>query len=158
MRFGGGYRSGIIGIISILALYAIITAVILIFALQFLTDISEGALFQSFLLIPLGIILPLFLFIVVLISVVRLARDLRTRKPGARYKRKLTVFFVLVVLLSSVPQSVLSLSFITSTMNSWFSQDLENALTGGVEVALHYYRETVESLDHFSRGSSWGPC
>ena len=152
MKLEGGYRSGLFGIFVILILYGIITAVILVFALQFLADISEGALFQSFLLIPLGILLPLFLFVVVLLSVIRLVRELRARKPGSRFKKRLTIFFVLVVLLSSIPQSVLSLSFITSTINSWFSQDLENALTGGVDVALQYYSETIESLKLFSKG------
>lgn len=152
MNFGGKYRGSLVGLFGILVIYGIITAVILVFALQFLSDISEGSPFQSFLLIPLGILLPLFLFVIVLLSIIRLVRELRARKPGALFKRRLIVFFALVVLLSSVPQAILSLSFIASTIDSWFSQDLENALSGGVEIALQYYRETVESLDNFSKG------
>lgn len=152
MRTGSRGRRGLTGLVSLLVVYGIITAVILSFARQFLSDISEGTPFQIFFLLPLGVILPLALFVVVILSLVRLVRDLRARKPGARFKKRLVGFFILVVVLSSFPQSVLSLGFITSTMNAWFSRDMEEALTGGVDVALHYYQETLDALDLFSRG------
>ena len=114
-----------------------------------LSDAAQNKEFEYFVLIPIGIILPLILLIAVILNLVRLIRQRKEKNPGSGFKVRLTLFFVLIVFFSSIPQAVLALTFIGTTMNSWFSSAVEGALVGGVDIGLEYYRETVDSLDAF---------
>jgi len=145
------HRAGLGGILGLVFLYLAIIIIILIFVNQVLNDTAQDRTFPYFFLVPVGIVLPLLLLAGVVLNVIRLFRESRAGKPGARYRVRLTVFFSLIAFFSSIPQAVLSLTFISTTMNSWFSSHLETALQGGVDMALEYYGETVDSLEQFSR-------
>ncbi|MBI9103910.1 MAG: HAMP domain-containing protein [Spirochaetales bacterium] len=144
-------NTGFVGIISLMFVYLIIIVVILIFVNQMLSDSAQNREFQYFILIPIGIILPLVLLGAVILNVLRLIRQSRARSPGSGFKVRLTLFFALLVFFSSIPQAVLSLTFIRTTLNSWFSSTVEEALEGGVELGLEFYGESVESLDAFCK-------
>ena len=146
-------NTGIIGIISILFIYIIIIVVILVFVNQMLSDVAQNRDFQYFILIPIGIILPLLLLGTVILNIHRLIRQSRAKSPGSGFKVRLTLFFTLIVFFSSIPQAVLALTFIRTTMDSWFSSTVEEALEGGVDLGLQYFGETVESLDSFCKSS-----
>ncbi len=151
MRESRSNRPGIAGIISLIFIYLIIIVVILVFVNQMLNDAAQNKEYQYFLLIPVGIILPLILLVIVVLNLVKLVRQSRAKNPGARFKVRLTLSFALIVLFSSIPQAVLAINFISTTMNSWFSSNLEDALDGGVDLALQYYGETVDSIDSMCR-------
>lgn len=151
--FGSARSPRLIHFLLILGSYAATSGLILLLAILFLDRLSSGEIFESYFLVPLGIALPLLLLAIVLYQLFQNYRELKKKSPGARYKRVLTLHFTLVVFLASIPQGVLSVGFVNSTMNSWFSTNLEEALNGGVDVALHYYRATVDSMDSFSTGA-----
>jgi two-component system, NtrC family, nitrogen regulation sensor histidine kinase NtrY len=133
-------------LIAFSLLYILLTVLVLLFARQILIDISAGAPLGNIYIIPLGIVLPVFLIGSIVIQLIRLVQDRRNNRPGARFKIKLILFFSLISLLSSFPQAVLSLAFIDTAVNSWFSEDMGKALDGGVEIALAYNSEHVENL------------
>jgi nitrogen fixation/metabolism regulation signal transduction histidine kinase len=133
-------------LIAFTLLYILLIVLVLLFARQILIDISAGEPLGNIYIIPLGIVLPVFLIGTIVARLVRLAQDRRNGRPGARFKIKLILFFSLISLLSSFPQAVLSLAFIDTAVNSWFSEDMGRALDGGVEIALAYNSEHVENL------------
>jgi len=139
------------GIISILLIYLSLIVLILIFAQQLLSQISKGTVLARIVYIPLAIILPLFLIFIVGYNIIRLIRMRKKGLPGSRFKIKLVIFFTFISILASIPQGILSLNFIRSTMNSWFSTQLYSALQGGLDIALEYNRSTVNNLSEFSK-------
>ncbi len=135
-----------VGLISIVLIYILLIVLILLFSNQLLKDIAEGGSFPSRIIIPLGVAVPGFLIAAVIFNIVRLVRERRSNRPGIRFKIRLVLFFTFIAFLSSIPQTILSISFIDTTLNSWFSSRIGEALEGGVHIALTYYNEEVEEL------------
>ena len=98
-------------------------------------------------------ILPLALLVYVLVKVRRLVYDIRKRNPGARFKTHLVLFFSLIVILTSIPQTIVSMRFVTSAINTWFSPEIGNAINGGLNLSLAYYNNEIETLESFADGS-----
>jgi nitrogen fixation/metabolism regulation signal transduction histidine kinase len=134
------------GLISIILLYALIIILILIFSNQMLKDIAEGRTISQFLIIPLAVVLPIFLIGSIIYNIVKLFRQRRQGYPGVRFKIRLILFFTFIALLSSIPQGILSLSFLDTTINSWFSPRLGQALRGGLNIALEYHNDHIQNL------------
>ena len=51
-----------------------------------------------------------------------------------------------MVTLASVPQTLLAIFIIRSTLNAWFSTDVEQTLRGGQNITLNYYDRQVRSV------------
>ncbi|WP_455382364.1 ATP-binding protein, partial [Salinispira pacifica] len=83
----------------------------------------------------------------------RLIRDKTTGRPGVRFKLRLLLFFFFIVMLSSVPQGILSVNFIGSATNLWFSGQTGTALRSAQSIALQYYHEKTASLQDFADGT-----
>lgn len=140
-------------LIAFTLLYALLIILILVFARQILSDISAGEPLGNVVIIPFGIVLPAFLIGSIAVQLLRLFQDRRANRPGARFKIKLILFFTFISILSSLPQAVLSISFIDTAVNSWFSSEVREALDGGVEIALAYNSGRVENLLNLSESS-----
>jgi nitrogen fixation/metabolism regulation signal transduction histidine kinase len=141
------------GLISIIFLYILLISLILFFSNQMLLEVSRGSSFSNITILPLAIVLPIFLFGSIIFNVVRLLRERAARKPGVRFKIRLILFFTFIVFLSSIPQGILSIGFIDTALNSWFSRRLGDALEGGLEIALVYYNDKLENLRAFDENS-----
>ncbi len=140
-------------LIIFILLYILLIILVLFFARQILMDVSTGTQLGNAVIIPLGIVLPAFLLGSVLIQALRLLQDKKNNRPGSRFKLKLVIFFAIITLFSSLPQTLLSLSFIDTAMQTWFSSDMEQAMTGGIEIALAYNSERVNTLTSLAESS-----
>lgn len=142
-----------ISLISIVLLYVLLIALILVFSGQMLKDIAEGRTLSNFMIIPLAIVLPIFLLGSIIFNVIRLFKDRARGNPGVRLKIRMILFFSFIALLSSIPQGILSLSFIDTTVQSWFSNKLGTSLEGGVDIALEYHNNQIENLKSLSESN-----
>ena len=98
-----------------------------------------------------AIAFPLILLGLIVYQIVRLIRERATRRPGSLLKTRLIMFFIVIALLSSIPQALLSVNFVNSAINFWLEAHLGEALRGGLSISLEYYRGTVESLRGFNQ-------
>jgi two-component system, NtrC family, nitrogen regulation sensor histidine kinase NtrY len=137
-----------LGVISFL--YLLLIVLILIFSRQVLQDLAAGATLTRLVFIPIGTILPLFLLISFLVQLFRLLKEARSAKPGSSFKVRLTMFFLFITLFASIPQGVLTITFITSALQAWFNTEMEGALDSGLSIALRYNNETVRQLESLS--------
>ncbi|MFW5714826.1 MAG: sensor histidine kinase [bacterium] len=144
-------QSSTLGLLSIVLIYITLIILILLFARQLLSEISRGTALSRFVFIPLAILLPLFLIVSVGYNINRLIKERRSGYPGSRFKVKLVIFFTFISILASIPQGVLSISFLRSTMDSWFSNQLQDTLQGSLDIALQYNRNTLTQLEDFSK-------
>lgn len=145
-----------ITLVAAASLYLLLVGLILFFSRQVLQDIARGASLTRLLFIPMGIVLPLFLLLSFLVQLLRLFQDTRSGKPGSRFKGRLTFFFIFISLFASVPQGILTLTFITSSLEAWFNTEMEDALDGGLSIALRYNDEKVQQLESVATSSYFG--
>lgn len=143
--------ASLVGLLSVILLYLVLTALVLVFAVQVLDDLSFTQSTGAVVVVLLAMVFPGFLVGIIVIRVVRLVRDRAQGRPGARLKGRLLVFFLVIVLLSSVPQAVLSVAFVQAAIRSWFSEDTGRAIAGGQEIALSLYFELESDLLAFSQ-------
>lgn len=142
----GASKSGIVSVLLIYLLLLVLTYFLTGEVLLGIPDSGTGSLW----LIPAAVILPLGLFVYVLINIRRLHRDRIAHNPGARFKSRLILFFGIIILLSSIPQTIISMRFVTTAINAWFSPKIGSAINGGLKLSLSYYNEQIENLETFA--------
>lgn len=146
-------QSSTVGLISIVIIYILLITLLLLFAQQLLSEIAGGTVLSRLVFIPLAILLPLFLLFSVGYNIYKLVKERKGGHPGSRFKVKLVIFFTFISILASVPQGVLSISFLRTTMDSWFSHRLQEALQGSLDIALQYNQNTLQQLESFSQSA-----
>ena len=138
-------------VISILLLYVALIIMILIFAGKLLSDISAEASLSRLKVLGFSLVLPLFLIASIIINIARLVKQKRNKTPGSSFKAKLLIFFTFISFLSAIPQGILSLSFINTAMDSWFSSGTGKALENGLQFAMDYNKLVSGELESFSK-------
>jgi nitrogen fixation/metabolism regulation signal transduction histidine kinase len=135
------------GLITILLIYIVLVVLIIVFANQILVDITRESPLSNFIILPIAILLPLLLLGAIILNLARVFKEKRQGKPGVLFKIRLIIFFSFISLLSSIPQGILSLTFVDTAMSSWFSSRLRQGLQGGFEIALQYHRDKISLLE-----------
>ncbi|MFP4267571.1 MAG: sensor histidine kinase [Spirochaetaceae bacterium] len=145
-----------LGLIAIISIYAVLIVLILLYANRLLTEISRGTLLSRIIFIPLAVLLPAFLLLTIGYNVIRIIQEKKSGRPGIRFKVRLILFFTFITFLSAIPQGVLSISFIRTAMESWFSTQLSGALKGGLDITMDYNSEITSNLETFTKGEVCG--
>ncbi|MBN1648924.1 MAG: HAMP domain-containing protein [Spirochaetales bacterium] len=135
------------GFIAVAVLYTIIVGLLLLFSSEMLKDISAGNTVSNFVFIAIIIIIPAVLFGIVLYQVIKTIRARRKRESGSRFRTRILVYFFILSFFSGIPQGILSINLISTAMTYWFAPDFEEALDGGIEIALQYLEERLISID-----------
>ena len=107
--------------------------------LFFLTTVSENSSrFERYYewLLDANAIVALALLILVLTLVWRLFRRFRTREFGSRLMTRLVVLFALVGILPGTVIYVVSVRFVSLSIESWFDVKVESALDSGKNLGL----------------------
>ena len=94
--------------------------------------------------------LLLFIFLV-LRNVAKLALERRMGVLGARLKIKLVTAFVAFSFVPTVILFILAWGSVSSTMNKWFSLQIEKSLEESLNVAQSYYQSSSENILHFAK-------
>ena len=142
----GASRSGIVSVFLIYILLIILTYYLTGEVLRGMPEGDNGGLW----IMPAAAIFPVGLFVYVLINIKRLLTDRKNQSPGVRFKSKMILFFALIIMLSSVPQTIISMKFVTTAVNTWFSPEIGAAISGGLKLSLSYYNDKIETLVDFA--------
>jgi two-component system nitrogen regulation sensor histidine kinase NtrY len=104
-----------------------------------------------FTFININIILLLLLFFLVIRNLVKLIFERKQRILGAKLRTKLVAAFVSLSLVPTLLLFLVAVGFITSSMEKWFSVQVEQSLQGSLEVAQTYYRDFANNAIHYGR-------
>jgi two-component system nitrogen regulation sensor histidine kinase NtrY len=107
-----------------------------------------------FTFININIILLLLLFFLVIRNLVKLIFERKQRVLGAQLRTKLVAAFVSLSLVPTLLLFLVAIGFITSSMEKWFSDQVENSLRGSLEVAQTYYRDFANNAIYYGRQMS----
>lgn len=143
-----------VGLLILVLFYILLIGLILAFAGQLIANISEtDSSANTLAIIAITFVLPTVLLGAIIYNIVKLVRERTHKRAGSKLKTKLLAFFALIALLSLIPQALLSITFINSAINFWFSTKVGDAMEGGLNLALEYRISKVENLKRFSASS-----
>jgi two-component system nitrogen regulation sensor histidine kinase NtrY len=146
--------SGSGGLWALILIFVLLIGLIVVFSQQILASLGNPDSQGNIILFLAAIILPLILLGIIIYQINRLIGERREKRPGSLLKTKLVFFFALIALLSSIPQALLSVNFINSTISFWTEAEIGTALKGGLSISLDYFQGVVGSLESFSESST----
>ncbi len=99
-----------------------------------------------FALINLNVILLLLLVYLVLRNIVKLIFERKRNMLGHRLRTRLVLAFVGLTLIPTIPLFWIATQFIFSSLDHWFSHQVENSLEQSVALSRNYLEEVGEDL------------
>jgi len=137
----------------------IIATIILIVALSFIESqisskesilpISDNVLIFG--LININIILIILLLFLIIRNVVKLIYERRHGVIGSKLRTKLVAAFVSLSLIPTVILFLISINFLSYSIENWFNLKIGDALNQTVEVAQLYYQQTADYAKYYAR-------
>lgn len=118
---------------------------------QFASGNSLGNNVIFFLLINLNIILLVLLVFLVARNLLKLVFERRRRMLGSHLRTRLVLAFLAVSIFPAILIFLIALGFMTSSIENWFNVQVENSLSGSLEVAQAYYRNASENALVYAR-------
>lgn len=103
----------------------------------------------AFALININVILLLLLLFLTVRNVVKLLFERKKSIMGAKLRTKLVLAFVTLSLLPTVILFFVSVQFISSSIEYWFSLQIERSLKSSLEVGQDYYKEITDEILSF---------
>lgn len=97
---------------------------------------SQGPISGNYytLLLALNIALALLLLVLITVQVMRMYRQIKASAIGGRLTRRLLGAFTLVAIIPGLLVYLVSVNFLTQSIESWFNVKVEAALEGGVHL------------------------
>jgi two-component system nitrogen regulation sensor histidine kinase NtrY len=105
-------------------------------------------------LIGLNILLLLLLILLILRNVTKLVFERKKKVLGAKLKTKLVVAFITLSLAPTILLFLIATLFITSSIENWFSVQVERSLQESLVVAQVYYQDQASSALYHARHMS----
>jgi two-component system, NtrC family, nitrogen regulation sensor histidine kinase NtrY len=134
-------------VITVVLLYLLIIVLILIFASSILGGMDQNTIGEDPSQLILLITIPLLILAALGYSFIYVWRKVKTKHSRYRFRLKLVLFIFLIIVLISLPQTILSISFVDMVFSRWFGPDVGNALNSGLEIALEYYFDLNRELE-----------
>ena len=114
----------------------------------FTSSQTVGQNVAFFLLINLNIVLILLMVFLIGRNIAKLVIERRQRVLGSHLRTRLVLGFVAVAITPAVLLFIVALGFIQSSIESWFSVQVESALEGSLDMSEIYYRESMATALH----------
>jgi two-component system nitrogen regulation sensor histidine kinase NtrY len=102
-------------------------------------------------LININIILILLLIFLIVRNLVKVIYERRHGFVGSKLRTKLVTAFVGLSLIPTVLLFLVSINFLSSSIDNWFSIRIDDALKRTIEVAQLYYRQSADQAKYNAR-------
>jgi len=136
---------------TLLAIAVVAALFLLFFETQMPPFTSGQSLGQNvvvFLLININIVLIVLVVFLIGRNIVKLVIERRQRVLGSHLRTRLVLGFVAVAITPAVLLFIVATGFIRSSIESWFSLQVEGALEGSLDMAEIYTRESMAAALH----------
>ncbi len=99
-------------------------------------------------LLYLNLFFALILGIVVFRNLFHLWTDRQSRRPGSKLRTRMVMMFIALSLIPTLILAILSVNFLNRGVDSWFSDQISQALENSLSVSRAYYRENQQTVKH----------
>ncbi len=139
----------------ILIFFTVLTIIVLTYVENrlFQDEVNWGGTADFFIfgLININIILILFLIFLIVRNVVKLVFERRKGILGSRLRTKLVTAFVSLSLIPTVILFLVSINFLSYSIENWFSIKIGDALDQTIELAHLHYQQTEDQAKFSAR-------
>jgi len=101
-------------------------------------------------LININILLIILFLFLIFRNLFKLIIERKKNIPGARLRSKLVLTFVSLSLIPTMLLFFASAAFITKSIDSWFSNEVDNSLTESLAVAQTYYKNSATNALYYA--------
>lgn len=101
-------------------------------------------------LININILLIILFLFLIFRNLFKLISEQRRNVPGARLRSKLVMAFVTFSLVPTLALFFASAGIITTTIENWFSDQIETSLSESLDVAQTYYKTSAANALYYS--------
>jgi len=105
-----------------------------------------------FALININVLLVLFVLFLVLRNLAELLFERRVNRLGNKLKTKLIISFLSLTLIPTILLFFVALQFVSTSMDYWFNESIENSLTESLKLAQSLLREKEDQVTLMSKG------
>jgi two-component system nitrogen regulation sensor histidine kinase NtrY len=102
-------------------------------------------------LININIILIILLIFLIIRNLVKLIYERRRGVAGSKLRTRLVVAFVGLSLIPTVLLFIVSINFLSSSIDNWFSIRIGDALNRTLEIAQLYYQQSADQAKYYAR-------
>jgi len=131
-------------ILSMMLFYFIFIGFIIILINEFFDKRLNLNFSRSYFLII--IIFILFLLYLIIYSIVSLFKEFQLNKNFLNMRIKILFFFIFITFLSTIPHTIISITFINKSLQSWFSDKNKESLKYSFEFVSNYYNRLEKEL------------
>jgi two-component system nitrogen regulation sensor histidine kinase NtrY len=135
-------RERIIIIVTVFVVLVLSLIEYLLFRTEIILPASNNILIYG--LININVILIILLIFLIIRNVVKLIFERRHGVIGSKLRTKLVAAFVSLSLIPTVLLFLVSINFLSYSIDNWFSMRIGDALNQTVEVAQMYYQRATE--------------
>lgn len=101
-------------------------------------------------LVNLNILLVVLFVFLVLRNIAKLLFERQRHIPGAHLRTRLVVAFAGISLLPTVLLFIVAAGLISTSINNWFSNEIENSLQESLEVSQTYYKTSADNALYYA--------
>ena len=142
-------RERIIIVVTVFVVLVLSFLEYLLFRTEIILPTSNNILIYG--LININLILIILLVFLIVRNVVKLVFERRHGIIGSKLRTKLVAAFVSLSLIPTVLLFLVSINFLSYSIDNWFSMRIGDALNQTVEVAQMYYQKTTEQAKFHAR-------
>ena len=102
-------------------------------------------------LININIILIILLIFLIVRNLVKLIFERRRGVVGSKLRTRLVAAFVSLSLIPTVLLFLVSINFLSNSIDNWFSIRIGDALNRTLEVAQIYYQQSADQAKYYAR-------
>lgn len=116
------------------------------------SDLPPGNNILIFTLININVLLVLFVLFLVLRTLAELLFERRVNRLGNKLKTKLIVSFLSLTLIPTILLFFVALQFVSTSMDYWFNESIENSLTESLKLAQSLLHDKEDQVTLMSKG------
>jgi nitrogen fixation/metabolism regulation signal transduction histidine kinase len=140
-----------------MVIYLILCVLTVLFSKSFFNEtLREGGV-PELLHIIVFFSIPAVLLVLLSLSILSLLRDLTARRAGSKFQARLLAYFIITVVLSAAPVTIITIQSIYEAVHFWRSMDMDTALEDAQAAALENYDFRLQILETLAEQVDFDP-
>jgi len=149
----------LLNIRGLIFIYILLCVLTILFTQSFFSEIlgidEAGGGIPSGINLVLFLTIPAVLLVLLAIAVVSLLGDIITRRPGIKFKARLLGYFIIIVLFTSAPFTIITSISVRELVQFWQSIDTKKAKEAAESFAIDNFPFHTENFNKILENSNW---
>jgi len=141
----------IVSVRIMILIYSLLCVLTVLFSRNFFADTLHDGNVPDRLNLIVFFTIPSVLMIVLAISIVGLLIDIISRRPGSRFQARLLAYFIVIVIFSTAPITVMTSAALNQIVSFWHSINTTSATRAANSFVAENYTLHLERFENILR-------